>query len=80
MNLFEMGVSYLEAKFGGDTLPDDAKARLATCMGCEYRVDKEGYYYCRECGCPQIKYWPDSELRNKVTMARAKCPKNKWTK
>jgi len=79
MNLVDMVSSYLTAKFSADTLPEDAKARLAVCMGCEFRVDKEGYYYCRECGCPQIKYWPDSELRKKVTMSGAKCPKNKWT-
>lgn len=80
MNWLQMGLSYIEAKFSDETLPEDAAERLATCMGCEFRVDKDGYYYCRECGCPQIKYWPDSELKVKVTMSKAKCPKNKWTK
>lgn len=80
MNILEMAKSYIEAKFGGDSLPEDALNRLITCMGCEYRVEKEGLYYCKECGCPQTKYWPDSELRRKVTFAQAKCVKNKWQK
>lgn len=80
MNPYEMAKSYIEAKFGGVSLPEDAASRLEICMMCEYRVDKEELYYCRECGCPKIKYWPDSELRNKVTFAKAKCPKNKWQK
>jgi uncharacterized paraquat-inducible protein A len=77
-NYFKMGSDYLVAKFGGETLPEDAMTRLETCMTCEFRVEKEEHYYCRECGCPQVRFWPDSELRKKVTMLRAKCPKNKW--
>lgn len=78
MNYFEMAREYLTAKFGGEALPEEAMKRLDECMGCEYRVDKDGYYYCRECGCPQVKFWPDSELRKKVTFQHAKCPKHKW--
>lgn len=36
------------------------------------------YYYCKECGCPRVRFYPDSELRKKVTFNKAACPKNKW--
>lgn len=36
------------------------------------------YYYCKKCGCPKTRYWPDSELRKKVTMNKLECPLHKW--
>jgi hypothetical protein len=57
----------------------DARTLICPCEGTVLDiVDKDGYYYCRECGCPQVKFWPDSELRKKVTFQHAKCPKHKW--
>ena len=85
---------YLIAKFGGTSVPEKQLKRLSICFSCEYlieerrnvqgQLDSKGepvtnpYYYCKECGCPKTKYWPDSELRKKVTLDKAKCPKSKW--
>lgn len=86
--------SYLEAKFGGESLPEVQMQRLATCFSCEWMItekrndkgalDSNGnpvtnpYYYCKKCGCPKVKYWPDSELRKKVSFDKAECPLKKW--
>lgn len=75
----EMVRDYLTAKFGGEALPEEASRRLEICMDCEWRVvHNDTYYYCRECGCPKLRIWPDSELKKKTTFQMAKCPKNKW--
>ncbi|MFA5403410.1 MAG: hypothetical protein WC358_00575 [Ignavibacteria bacterium] len=87
-------VSYLEAKFGGESLPDIQMQRLAKCFSCEWmlterrnssgNLDAAGnpvenpYYYCKKCGCPKTRFWPDSELRKKVTFDKAVCPLSKW--
>lgn len=73
-----MATQYLTAKFGGVALPEESMRRMEICMGCEYRVVKDDLFYCRECSCPQTKFWPDSELRKKTTFDRAVCPKHKW--
>ena len=94
MNTLNKVLSYLEAKFSGEALPEIQLARLAICFTCPYMIeerrndagilDNKGkavenpYYYCKECGCPKTKYWPDSELRKKVTFAKVKCPLSKW--
>lgn len=94
MNYFEAASSYLTAKFSGTAIPEKQLNRLAVCFSCEYLLDERRndrgeldakgekvqnpYYYCKECGCPKTKYWPDSELRKKVTFNKAKCPKGKW--
>lgn len=94
MNAFEKASSYLIAKFSGTAIPEKQLNRLAICFSCEYLIEErrnnqgdldskgkpvtDPYYYCKECGCPKTKYWPDSELRKKVTMNKSKCPKGKW--
>jgi hypothetical protein len=87
-------VSYLNAKFSGESLPEVQLKRLSACFGCDWllvekrnergQLDINGekvenpYYYCKKCGCPKTRFWPDSELRKKVTMEGAVCPLNKW--
>lgn len=89
-------MSYLEAKWSGESLPDTQMERLATCFSCDWLIiekrndsgalDFNGvpvenpYYYCKKCGCPRTKYWPDSELRKKVTFAKDTCPLKKWVR
>ena len=91
----KMALSYMEAKFGGESLPEVQLQRLATCFDCEWllverrnesnildvngKVAENPDYYCKKCGCPKTKYWKDSELKTKVTYAKAQCPLNKWT-
>lgn len=73
-----MARDYMVAKFSVDSLPDVAMNRLATCMECPFRVNKDGFNYCNKCGCPKLKIFSDSELGNKVQMSGAKCPKGMW--
>lgn len=93
---FKKALSYLEAKFGGESLPEVQLQRLATCFDCPWLlVQKENdrgvldpnghevenpYYYCKKCGCPKTRYWPDSELRKKVSFDKAVCPLSKWAR
>ena len=88
--------SYLEAKFGGESLPEVQMQRLATCFACEWMLTEKRnsagildingelvqnpYYYCKKCGCPKTRFWPDAELRKKVTFDKAECPLNKWVR
>jgi len=89
-------LSYLEAKFGGESLPEVQLQRLATCFSCDWmltekrnkagQLDINGdpvenpYYYCKKCGCPKTRLWADSELRKKVTFDKAECPLKKWVR
>lgn len=50
-----------------------------TVLPCEYLVEKNGRYFCNECGCPQsgpMSYF--SELKRKTAMTKATCPMDRW--
>ena len=96
LNGMKKALSYLEAKFGGTSIPEVQLQRLATCFSCDWMITEKKnssgtldingtpvenpYYYCKKCGCPKTKYWPDAELHKKVTFDKATCPLSKWTR
>ena len=68
----------------GPASADDAAARLAICMACEYRAveykgttDAGGVGFCTKCGCGNN---PRALLTVKVTLAGYECPLAKWGK
>lgn len=89
-------MSYLRAKFSGETLPEYQLQRLAVCFACDWMITEKRnaagvldingepvenpYYYCKKCACPRTRFWKDSELRKKVTFDKSECPLKKWVR
>jgi hypothetical protein len=68
-------VNYLKAKFGPRVSHTTMIKRLSVCLVCD-KIEFTGTKaFCNGCGCPK---WRDSELRVKLTMENAECPKNLW--
>ena len=78
INFFEKTKLFLKAIFGKKTNLDDYVERLQVCLSCSWRIRKDNRNYCRECGCPETKFWPFSELKTKCGYNEATCPRNKW--
>lgn len=70
--------SFLKAVFGKKTSMESYVKRLNTCLFCSWNVTKDERHYCRECGCPETKLWPFSELKRKCNYLYAECPRKKW--
>lgn len=80
-------IKYISAEINnainGAVINKDAKARLDTCMACEFRAveykgvkDPRGVGFCAGgCGCGATGR---AQLETKVTIAGATCPKSKW--
>lgn len=79
-NIFKHTKSYLRAKFGPKVKLEEYIDRLTQCSTCKWRVEKSNRSYCKECGCPESKLWPDSELKTKCAFKNSECPRKRWTK
>ncbi len=69
--------SFTDALLSGKATDDKIAQRKASCAACPDRLDKDGRSYCNNpagCGCPQSKFWPFSELDEKLTWAKLNCP------
>lgn len=75
---FQYVWSYLSAKFGPRVSLDIFINRLIVCKYCSWNIQKDTRNYCRACFCPETKFWPDAELRNKCGMKNVECPRKKW--
>ena len=70
--------SYLAAKFGPKASFKTYTERINACNECIWRKEKGSRNYCKECGCPETKFWPDSELKTKCAFLNAECPRKRW--
>lgn len=78
--MFKKIYFFLKAVLGPKVSTEEYSNRLNKCSDCIWNVKKENRNYCRECGCPQVKYWPWSELKTKATYKYSECPRKKWNK
>lgn len=76
--LYASSKSYLKAKFGPKTQLEEYVERLSKCLSCSWNIEKGCRNYCKGCGCPQTKIWPDSNLKVKAYYKNATCPRKRW--
>ncbi|MEM7227264.1 MAG: hypothetical protein AAF432_00470 [Planctomycetota bacterium] len=75
--------SYVRAEasrvVGSKLTAEQIEARAAACRGCNVNLKREanGLGWCAECGCGGRKR---AHLATKITMPKARCPRNLWPK